>query len=1027
MNPLHSIARIVLCMAVFGTMCPVAAQTINVDVNSGSSNHYTGTGIVPGDTGTTWNGLNIGSGQASVTIPAGSVKDSLDNTLEGVAITIASSNGTSEIKRYSSTSGPVPNPEKLMQDYTYGGTYNVSVSGLAPGSYKLWFFGHGNVDNQAGTITVNAANGGGSGSTANSVLGRDLINGGAGLSYVHFTDRIVDGSGTFGFQVANFLNGFQLSRQAAPEITVQPPASPFTVAGMDTTLSVTASGNGALAYQWRKGAVDLQDGATGNGSVFSGTTGPTLTVGNTQTADAGDYTVVVTDEGISVASTISSLSVSPTGAPSFQVAPANQAISIGQVASLAAVVTGNAPITYQWQKSEDNGATFNNVSGATSLSYALPVGKMSAAGQYRLIATNALSSTTSAPAMIIVNPAYAPLYPDGFASAVTGGGNLTPVVVTTAAAFKSLAESTAPAVITVSGSLVLTSSVRVKSNKTIQGIDADATLRGTLSLSGVNNVIIRGLNITNPGATLGPDGKYTDGGDGMSIDGATNVFITHCTAFDCGDGLIDTRLGATDVTISWSKFYYSSPTLAHRFAMIADGDLIRDPVTDEVIAGGTPLRMTMHHNWWAENCDQRQPSSTHGRIHMFNNYWNTPGNSYAALARSGAQLFSENNRYLSVKSPLSKSFTNALLPDPLIRSIGNSYTSSTGTTDPGTDKVFTPGYSYPLIPAGNVAGTVTASAGNIAGSASTTTPVTASATITGPTVIGTGGSAMLTAVPAGFAPLSYQWRLNNFDISGATSSTFSITNGAAANAGSYTVALGHGGGETIISAAHVLEVIDGAPVITTQPASQSVSAGIPVTFEVVANGNPAPTYQWYRDNEILAGKTGSSLAIASTTTGDQGSYTVQVTNSIASTNSSAALLTVVDPEAVWSLSFGLDPATNGAPGQDPDRDGLANRIEFLLGGDPTRSDNGSILPVASRSASSPAGLVFRFNVAKAASGVAWSVETNSALEGSWTPAVHGVAQVTIVQASLNAAQDQVTVTVPTNDPKIFGRLRVPLP
>jgi hypothetical protein len=72
-------------------------------------------------------------------------------------------------------------------------------------------------------------------------------------------------------------------------------------------------------------------------------------------------------------------------------------------------------------------------------------------------------------------------------------------------------------------------------------------------------------------------------------------------------------------------------------------------------------------------------------------------------------------------------------------------------------------------------------------------------------------------------------------------------------------------------------------------------------------------------------------------------------------------------------------------------------------------------------------LVFRFNVAKAAAGVAWSVETSSTLGGTWATAVQGVDQVTISQAPLDATRDQVTVTIPTTESKIFGRLRVALP
>ena len=205
---------------ILATVSAVHGQVINVDVNNGNSNHYTGLGIVPGDTGTHWNNLNVESLPVSLTIPDGSVKDSSGTTLPGVTITIASSNGTSGINRWSADGYTTPNPLLLMRDYTFSGTYDVTVTGLTAGSYQFWYFGHGDQTNQTGTVTVNAANGGGSGSTANSSLGRDLINGGNGVSYVYLDGRTVDSGGTFKFQVANYINGFQLKK-----VTGTPPVT----------------------------------------------------------------------------------------------------------------------------------------------------------------------------------------------------------------------------------------------------------------------------------------------------------------------------------------------------------------------------------------------------------------------------------------------------------------------------------------------------------------------------------------------------------------------------------------------------------------------------------------------------------------------------------------------------------------------------------------------------------------------------------------------------------------------------------
>lgn len=83
-----------------------------------------------------------------------------------------------------------------------------------------------------------------------------------------------------------------------------------------------------------------------------------------------------------------------------------------------------------------------------------------------------------------------------------------------------------------------------------------------------------------------------------------------------------------------------------------------------------------------------------------------------------------------------------------------------------------------------------------------------------------------------------------------------------------------------------------APQITSQPASQSASAGGSITFSVGASGDPAPAYQWRRDGTAIAGATSASLTLNNVTAASAGSYTVVVTNSAGSVTSTAAALTV---------------------------------------------------------------------------------------------------------------------------------------
>jgi len=83
-----------------------------------------------------------------------------------------------------------------------------------------------------------------------------------------------------------------------------------------------------------------------------------------------------------------------------------------------------------------------------------------------------------------------------------------------------------------------------------------------------------------------------------------------------------------------------------------------------------------------------------------------------------------------------------------------------------------------------------------------------------------------------------------------------------------------------------------ASTITVQPASQTVSAGSPVTLSVTATGDGALSYQWYKASTALSGATSSSYAIASAASSDAGTYDVVVTNGGGNTTSNSATLTV---------------------------------------------------------------------------------------------------------------------------------------
>jgi len=164
-----------------------------------------------------------------------------------------------------------------------------------------------------------------------------------------------------------------------------------------------------------------------------------------------------------------------------------------------------------------------------------------------------------------------------------------------------------------------------------------------------------------------------------------------------------------------------------------------------------------------------------------------------------------------------------------------------------------------------------------------------------------GLSATFSANASGSPTPTYQWQKGGINIAGATASSYTISGVQTTDAGSYAVvATNVAGSATSASATLTVNAAAVAPAITTQPQSATVNVGGNVSFSVVANGSPSPTYQWLKGGSIIAGATGSTYSITGVQTTDGGSYTVAVSNSAGSVTSSAATLTVQTAPAITS-------------------------------------------------------------------------------------------------------------------------------
>lgn len=104
----------------------------------------------------------------------------------------------------------------------------------------------------------------------------------------------------------------------------------------------------------------------------------------------------------------------------------------------------------------------------------------------------------------------------------------------------------------------------------------------------------------------------------------------------------------------------------------------------------------------------------------------------------------------------------------------------------------------------------------------------------------------------------------------------------------------------------------GVPVITTQPASQTVTTGSNATFSVVATSANGPlTYQWEFNGTAIPAATGSSYSVSLAGSTNAGNYSVTVTNGAGSVTSANAVLTV-NPKPVTP-----PPSSGGGGGGAP--------------------------------------------------------------------------------------------------------------
>jgi pectate lyase len=282
----------------------------------------------------------------------------------------------------------------------------------------------------------------------------------------------------------------------------------------------------------------------------------------------------------------------------------------------------------------------------------------------------------------------------------TGGGNATPTAVSSLSALNDAAKGTNAAVIQVSGTI--SGSVAIGSNKTLIGAcGSQATIKGHIQMSGSQNVILRNLTIVGNNCSDSPS-DCSGGEDAITVvSGANHLWFDHCDISDGSDGNLDMTHAADCITISWTKFHYSGRRSGdHQFCNLIGHD-------DNNASEDTGhLNVTFDHVWWADNVAQRMPRVRFGKVHVVNSLYTASGNDSGVGVGVDCNIRVENNVFIGINSAFYFNNSNSA---SIAESIGNTFTSSSGTSGRGTS--FKPPYTYQLESLSTVEASVRAGAG----------------------------------------------------------------------------------------------------------------------------------------------------------------------------------------------------------------------------------------------------------------------------------------------------------------------------
>lgn len=633
----------------------------------------------------------------------------------------------------------------------------------------------------------------------------------------------------------------------------------FVPAGGTVVIGVSVVAEPGLSYRWKRNGVELP-----------GIVGRSIELWTVSAADAGTYSVEVSNGAGVVQSIPMEVIVDPGTAPVIRDQPSSKAVFAGQYVNFSVGLPSGYSYQYQWRK---NGTP---IAGATNLNYNIQAAILADAGDYSVVVTNANGSTTSTSARLTVEALQAPVI------------ERQPVGVTVACG-----ES-------------VSLSVGVRSLPSGGG-----------SVVGVDPQVapaVAGPVVAVP-VPEDPAGlRYQWSRGGTPITGATqsSLWINYAAPGDAGSYTVTVSNGIGAVTSQPVEVVVGAP-LAPTIVVqpvgrsVAYGQSIALSVTAR---GSAPLRYQWKRNGVAI-VGAKQSSLT------------LDGSRFDA---AGAYSVEVSNVGGSVESSIASVVVGSGVPPVILRS------PVSAAVDQGASVVLevqvneAAGLQFtwrkngvPLVTGESVyglnsnrltlssvqavdVGSYSVEVRNAYGAATSDAAMLSINATTAPAIVVSPvgqivdfgeSSSPFSVTVTGSQPMAFQWMKDGVAVGGATQSTFYLTKAHPSYAGSYSVRVSNAVGSVTSNAAQ-LTVLPARPPIITSLSNDCVAyVGGSLSLFVNATGAQPLVYEWEKDGVSIPGNPSSLLSVDTRSVAGSGTYRVRVRNDAGSVLSDAMVVTVV--------------------------------------------------------------------------------------------------------------------------------------